>query len=258
MAVNEVASVRNALRILDELAERQPAGVGELSRALGLPKSSVQRSLRTLHSAGWIEPANTEVVRWVLSGHVLHLGQRARGELSLREVAMPIMEALRANTRETVHLAVPQDDQVIAIERLDSPQAVRTFVALGAGAPITASANGKAILSTWPPEAVRELLDVGLSSYTAHTVTDEQSLIKQLAAIRRRGYSTNEGEWRADIAAVAAPITVGSGAALAGISISAPVARMTKKLQAEYGAQLRGAAAQIGAELSRVAYRTGG
>ncbi|MEV1178630.1 helix-turn-helix domain-containing protein, partial [Nonomuraea sp. NPDC049784] len=45
-------NVLNALRVLEEVAIRQPAGVGELARVLGLPKSTVQRSLRTLHDAG--------------------------------------------------------------------------------------------------------------------------------------------------------------------------------------------------------------
>jgi IclR family acetate operon transcriptional repressor len=40
-------NVLNALRVLEEVAARQPAGVGELARATGIPKSSVQRALRS-------------------------------------------------------------------------------------------------------------------------------------------------------------------------------------------------------------------
>lgn len=250
MAVNDVRSVLTALRLLDEVAARQPVGVSELARALELPKSSVQRTLQTLHSAGWIQPIGVEVKRWGLTTHMLRIGQRAAGELDLRNVAVPVMEELRSATQETVHLAVPEQDNVIVIERLDSPQSVRTFIPLGMAAPIAASANGKAILAARTRDEVRDLLERGLSAYTPTTVTDAEALLAQLEEIRRRGYATNEEEWREDVAAVAAAISAG-GRPIAGISVSTPAHRMTPELQARYGELLTEAAHRISVTLER-------
>lgn len=72
-------SVLNALRVLEEVAARQPVGVADLARALDLPKSSAQRALRTLDTAGWIRPAGGEVTRWVLTTKALQVGRRATG-----------------------------------------------------------------------------------------------------------------------------------------------------------------------------------
>lgn len=251
MGVNDVRSVLTALRLLDEIAARQPVGVSELARALELPKSSVQRTLKTLHSAAWIQPVGVEMTRWGLTTHMLRIGQRATGELGLRDVAVPVMEELRAQTEESVHLAVPEQDSVVVIERLDSPQSVRTFIPLGMAAPMPASANGKAILATRSPEDVRALLQRGLSSYTAATVTDETLLLAQLEEVRRLGYATNEGEWRADVAAVASAITTDGGRAIAGISVSTPVHRMSAEAQVRYGALLTDAAQRISDALRR-------
>jgi len=41
-------NVLNALCVIEEVATRQPVGVSELSRLLVMPKSSVQRAVRTL------------------------------------------------------------------------------------------------------------------------------------------------------------------------------------------------------------------
>lgn len=49
----EVRSVSNALTLIEELARQQPVGVSLLARGLGLPKTSVLRTLRTLEASGW-------------------------------------------------------------------------------------------------------------------------------------------------------------------------------------------------------------
>ena len=254
VSVNEVRSVMTALRVLDEVAAREPIGVSELARFLELPKSSVQRTLRTLHAAGWIHPVGAEMTRWGLTTHMLRTSQRATGGLSLRDVTVPVMEELRAATQETVHLAVPEEDHVIVIERLDSPQPVRTFIPLGMAAPIAASANGKAILATRPRAELEALLDGGQPAYTPSTVTDRDALLAELDTIRSRGYATNSEEWRTGVSAVAAAITAEGGRGIAGISVSTPSQRMNRKLQVHYGQLLREAAARISSTLSRRGY----
>lgn len=180
-------SVLNALRVLEEVAARQPVGVADLARALDLPKSSAQRALRTLDTAGWIRPAGGEVTRWVLTTKALRVGRRATGELSLRDVAVPLMEELRRRTDETVHLTVPDGDKVVLIERLETSQAVRIILALGTHLPIHASANGKAVLAASAPAVIDRQLTEKLEEFTEATVTDQDVLRAELARIRERG-----------------------------------------------------------------------
>jgi IclR family acetate operon transcriptional repressor len=243
-------NVVNALRVLEEVAVRQPAGVGELSRVLGLPKSTVQRALRTLDTAGWIRPAGGEVTRWVLTAKALHVGRHASGELSLRDAAVPVMEDLRRRTEETIHLAVPEGDSAVLIERLETPKVVRIILPLGKALPVHASANGKAILAHSPPEAIERHLASGLPRHTGTTVTDPEALRAELALIRRRGYATNGGEWREDIAAVAAAVLGRDGRPVAGLSVSVPAMRMTEERYPEYGRLVVEAAATLAERLA--------
>ncbi|GLZ05608.1 IclR family transcriptional regulator [Actinomadura sp. NBRC 104412] len=243
-------NVVNTLRILEEVAVRQPAGVGELSRVLDLPKSTVQRALRTLATAGWIRPAGGEVTRWVLTAKALHVGRHATGELSLRDAAVPVMEDLRRRTEETIHLAVPEGDSAVLIERLETPKVLRIILPLGKALPVHASANGKAILAHSPPEVIERHLTGGLVQHTATTITDPGRMRAELALIRERGYSTNSGEWRDDIAAVAAPVLGRDGRPVAAISVSVPSMRMTADLYPEYGRLVIAAAATLAERLS--------
>ncbi len=137
-------SVVKALRVLEAVAERQPVGVGELSRRLGLPKSTVQRCLTTLGDAGWLRPSPEAAGTWALSTHALALGRRA--ERDLVASAQAPMRALRDRLNETVHLAVRHEDQVVIIDKVESSHQLRVSRAIGTSGPLDESAAGHAIL----------------------------------------------------------------------------------------------------------------
>jgi IclR family transcriptional regulator, acetate operon repressor len=249
--------VVNALRALEEVAERQPIGVADLARALELPKSSVQRTLVTLHSAGWIRPTGATPTRWVVTTKALHVGRHATGELGLRDVALPVMEDLRRRTDETIHLAVREGTNVVLLERLETSQPVRIILPLGQHLSMHASANGKAVLAADPAEAAERYIDQGLHRFTGTTITDPRRLREELADIRARGYATNSGEWRSDVSAVAAAIVGEAGLPVASISVNVPTSRMTDEARPEYGAFVGEAAKRISAALGR-AHEGGG
>ncbi|GLW05955.1 IclR family transcriptional regulator [Microtetraspora sp. NBRC 13810] len=241
-------NVVNALRVLEEVAALQPVGVGELARRVGLPKSTVQRSLRTLHDAGWIRPAGGEVTRWLLTTKALHVGRRATGELSLRDTARPVMEDLRRRTGETIHLTVPETDAVVLVERLETDKPLRIVLPLGIRLPLHASANGKAVLALLPGEVVDRVLAAGPAGFTGTTLVDPARIRAELAEVRERGYADNRGEWRSDIAAVAAAVP-GPDGPVAGLSVSTPASRMPDDLRPEYGALVREAARTLATAL---------
>lgn len=244
-------NVLNALRALEEVAERQPIGVAELARAMDLPKSSVQRALVTLHTAGWIRPASGTTTRWMVTTKALHVGRHATGELPLRDIAVPVMEELRRRTDETVHLAVPEGGKIVLIERLETSKPVRIILPLGQNLPVHASANGKAVLAASPVETVERLIAEGLSRFTDASITDPERLRAELAEIRARGYATNSGEWRTDVSAVASAVIGANGAPVASISVNVPTSRLTEASRAAFGAAVHEAAQSVGESLGR-------
>jgi IclR family acetate operon transcriptional repressor len=250
-------NVLNTLRVLEEVAARQPVGVAELARATGIPKSSVQRALRTLQTAGWIRPAGGGITRWAVTTKALYVGRHAAGDLSLRDVAVPVMEDLRRRIDETIHLAIPEGDKVVLIERLETSKPVRIVLALGTSLPLHASAHGKAVLAAGSAAMVERLLADGLPQHTDTTITDPGELRAELEEIRKRGYSTNGGEWRSDVSAVAAAVMDGTGQPVASISINVPTSRMADESRSAYGALVREAAAVVGAALGDARERTG-
>lgn len=242
-------TVLTAFRVLEEVAYAQPAGVGDLSRKLRLPKSTVQRALQTLWTAGWICPDGTETTRWVLTTRALHIGQRAIADLGVRDAALPMMRELRRETGETAHLMVLQEGRAVLIERVETEHPIRAVIPLGSTVPLHGSSNGKAMLAHRSPEEVLAILGGRLERHTERTIVDWTEFHAELDSVRRRGYATNVGEWRTDITAVASPIFDVDGRVSASLSVSAPGSRMPADLRESYGALVTEAARRVSATL---------
>jgi len=247
----QMDSVKTALEVLEQVGAGGEVGVSELARAVGAPKSTIQRDLVTLHEAGWIRPVGLGGRRrWTLSSKVLALARRFQPALRLREHALPVMEELRDLTRETIHLTLREGGRVVLIERLDSPQTLRTVRQLGATTPLHAASNGKAVLAWLSPAERAAYLARPLPAFTPRTLTDPAALERDLEAIRARGYSLSAGELDLDVRAVAAAIRLASGEPIAALSISCPALRFPDEKTSQYGDWVRQAAARISAALA--------
>lgn len=248
-ASGAVQSVVNALRVLEAVAVAQPVGVSELARTVGLPKTSVQRAAHTLHHAGWLQPLGTEPTRWALTTHMLGVSLHAYGEYELRDLAHPLMQHIRDQTGETVHLIVMdrEHDEGLVIHRVDSEQSIRTFVKVGSRSPLHATASGKAMLSRMTEAEVDRIIAAGLPAYTRHTTIDPEALREELRRFRDLGYAVNQSGWRHDVASVSSPILRADNSPLGAVTISIPSSRFDAGRVPDFGAMVTAAARGLGA-----------
>src|SRR5262249_14598955 len=145
-----MANVLTALRVLEGVSDHQPVGVSELSRVLGVPKTTVQRALDTLLVGGWLNRNGDGV--WTLSLRSAGVGRRAGQPRGVRERARPVMLQLSQVTDEAVRLWMPQGHNVVLVESFDSTLPVRSVQpsTFSGTLPMHASAAGKAILALLP------------------------------------------------------------------------------------------------------------
>ncbi|MGW2083350.1 helix-turn-helix domain-containing protein, partial [Streptomyces sp. NPDC001939] len=101
--------IARALQIFEHVANFGPIGVSDLSRRVGLPKSTTQRHLLALAEAGWIRSVGeSDFTRWVVTPKALLLSQNGSREGAIAEVAVEFMTKLRDEIDETVVLQVPK------------------------------------------------------------------------------------------------------------------------------------------------------
>ena len=222
-----LASVSNAARLLKEFGKGDPEiGVTELSRRLGLGKSTTHRLLHTLAAERLLEQdPETGAYRLGLAMH--ELGASAQSHLDLHHAASPVLDQLRNITRETVQVAVLDGREVVYVERRESPQTIRLFGRVGHRNSAHCTSTGKVLLAYLPPEELDALLEGWeLPKKTPFTVSSPASLRKQLTQVRKQGWAENVNESEVGIASIAAPIRNVFGQVIASLSIAGPVQRL--------------------------------
>jgi IclR family acetate operon transcriptional repressor len=229
----------------------QPVGVGELSRQVDLPKSTVQRLLRTLQQEGWAETSNEPITRWQMSPRLLAIARRGAPSRSLREVALPHLTALGERSGETIHFTVPDGrEKLVLIERIDSIHPVRTFNPIGASTAYHTSASGKAMMALLPDDEVQAMLRHPLEKAMPNTITDAKQLLHQVLEARERGYAVNISENRAHVCAIGSAVTDSSGRPVAAVAISMPDIRFDPARVSEWGSWVRETAQAISQALA--------
>ncbi|WP_284981515.1 IclR family transcriptional regulator [Arthrobacter sp. efr-133-TYG-118] len=213
-------SAARVLRLLDAFTSLPAlAGVTQLADRAGLPKSTAHRLLLTLTREGYIE---RDGQGYGLTNRAFEIGNQASNyrPSGLRDQAMPFLTDLFTLTRQTVHLAVMQDGDVLYLEKIFGHSS-RVATTVGGRKPPNATALGKAILAFSPQEFRDQTLGTVLPRLTPHTCVDRIKLEAQLAQIRSAGYALDRGESSLGVNCVAAPVrNPRTGRAIAALSVS--------------------------------------
>jgi DNA-binding IclR family transcriptional regulator len=220
-----VQSVATALRLLDCLAAEPELGVAELSRRLGIAKSSVHRILVTLGAQGYVQQV-PESKAYRLGIRLHELGALAASRSQLRDVALPLLELLRTQTGETAHLAVPQGDQMFYVERLESYHGLRFSSRVSRLRPIHLTSSGKAV-AAFNREVAEAACARGFEQLTPRTIRTKAQFLRCLAETRQRGYAFSIEEDELGLGSVAAPVFDRHHVARAAISVAGPIGRIS-------------------------------
>ncbi len=224
--VGEVASVARALRILSCFDYDHPElGVSEIARQLGLHKSTVYRSLRTLKAEGFVR--QTDGSRYAVAWKLLEIGAALGAYGGLRDVILTELGALVEQTRETAHLGILEDHQVLYIEKVESPRPLRMPSAVGRRTWPHFSSIGKVLLASLDDEAVLTILEEqGMPRLTKATITNPQALLRELEAVRLTKYAVSREEIEEGLMSIAAPVYDDAGQVCAAVNVGGPVSRL--------------------------------
>jgi len=245
---SDTQSVRNALRIVEQVSTDGAVGVSDLARHLDLPKSTVQRTLLTLRSAGWLRQDVRS--RWALTLRCANIGRGVVRGHDVRAVAHPIAVGLRDTTHETVRYFLIEGDSFVLLGGAESDLAVRPVESEFAPASLLhASAIGRATLATMPIDRLEQVLARPLEPATVKTLTDPAALRAEIEATRRRGWGQVREDLYLDVGGVAAVAPLHDDV-LVGIGISYPLHRTSDRTVSAYGRMVRDAIADVAAAIT--------
>ncbi|WP_430395573.1 IclR family transcriptional regulator [Ferrovibrio sp.] len=224
-------TVQKSLVLLDLLSRsREPRGVAELGRELGLPKSNVFRLLDTLVEGRYVRRREQDS-RYELTLKLWEMGMMSFSQERLVEVARPFLDRLANETGESVHLAIYDEGESVFIDKRDGTHPVRGVTQVGSRAPAYCCATGKVALAYCAPGEVARVTS-RMKRQTPSTITSAPVLQRELKTIRQQGYAVNRGEWFEDVWGIAAAARNEADSMAASIGIWAPKHRVYKRVEA--------------------------
>jgi DNA-binding IclR family transcriptional regulator len=245
-ATPSAPAVERTLSILELLSvTKSGLTLPELSRRLGLPKSSTYCLLVTLERRGYLL-RNNRTHRYMFGLKLFSLANMALSGIELRENAGSFLHALMQRTRLTVHMAIIEDDEAVLIEKVEPPGLVRLATWVGKRLELHSSAVGKCLLAYLPEaEFLRLVRDRGLTRNNENTITSIRKLKQQITQIRHAGYAIEDEEGEIGCRCVGAPVFDHSGNLVAAVSVAGTTAQIRTEDFTYFGQLVRQSASDI-------------
>ena len=229
-------------RLLEVLAQHpEPLGLKQIAQYTGLHPSTAHRILAAMSADRVVD--RVEPGSYRLGMRLLELGNLVKSRISVRELALPLMRELHAQTGETANLSVRHDDEIVYVERTSSGRsAMRVVHVIGARAPLHVTAAGKLFLLEDGFARLRDYAKrTSLAPQTKNTLSSAAALERELERIQRQGWATDNEEAEIGVRCVAAGIRDDGGNLVAALSLSTPADRM----KVQWGALVKETADRI-------------
>lgn len=216
-------AVARAFSVLEFLARAgEPMRLSAVALGLGLQKSTVHRILGSLASRGYVEQVQ-ETGCYAVTLKLWELGTATVHEHPIKRVAAGFLHDLHRSTGETVSLTIMSGDDVLYLDKLLSPRAIKFTTRVGSRVPAALTAGGKAMLA-YLPDAQARLKRTAARIKRAHRF-DADALLRELEAVRTRGYAIST--YIEGVTGIGAPLMARTGLPVAAISVSAPTDRLS-------------------------------
>jgi DNA-binding IclR family transcriptional regulator len=201
--------------------------VGEIARRTELPRSTAHRLIMALKEIGFLEQDRTRD-EYRLGVKLFELGSIVLVNMDLHREAPPLVDALTAAARESVHLCVFDGLRMVFVERSPGGRSGENNATITMEAsPCHCTGVGKAALAFQPAAVIERVIGLGLTAYTRNTITDPDRFRAELKEIQERGFALDRGEIEISRSCVAAPIRDSTGKVFAAMSCTGAAARMT-------------------------------
>lgn len=217
-----MSGAERVLEVLETVATaKAPLSAKQVSELAGIPLSSAYRHLTSLKEAGFIVDLGRDL-GYGPGPVCMRIAQNFDRTSHVLALALPEMQRLSVRTQESVGLMKVLGTDVYCVEMIESPLSLRCSYSRGRSQPLSHGASAKALLAFLPQSVQDEVCDRLLGrNHDARS-----ALLKELKAIRTKGYAESEGEVDSGVWGASAPI-FSQGERLEGsISLMIPSTRV--------------------------------
>lgn len=227
-----VNAVDRALGILETLHEAGgEMGIADIARKTGEYQSTIFRTLITLQARGFVYQ-NASNSKYGLGMKLFSIGMGVRDRLVIVRVVEPFVKRLCEETGETVNVSIRDAERtneyysLLVHQEVKRGQALGVSQSLGSSTPCYYSAVGKALLAYSEDLSEERVRQGEFLRFTEHSITDPETMLRELEVIRRQGYALDNEEQEKGLFCVACPVFDRQKRIKAAVSVSGYVARI--------------------------------
>lgn len=197
-------ALEKGLDILEQLARaNEGQTLLQLASNLGRSPSEIYRMLEVLVDRGYLKRINGT---FSLSLKLFELGKEALPIRDLSQIASLHMHEVAQRTRQSLHLSMHQDQRLIVVVSVHTPEPLGFSVRLGSHYPFRPDRTSARVLTAFQPQ---EIANSMIEEMLRNTLPEKLNLIKlktRLQAIRKRGYEQSKSDTVPGITDMAFPI----------------------------------------------------
>lgn len=217
-----ISSVDNALEVLLALSLKEGLSIRELSKELGISRSTLYRILRTLQHKDFVRQ-DIDTEKYSLGFKVFELGTSVKEKFDIRNIAYPYLKELRDSTGETVQLAAVDKEEIVILEIIQGIGELRIFSSAGLRFPITYGNFGKVFLAQKPDDKIIKLIEkYPLKKYAVNSIIEREAFLRNLEEVRSLGFSIGIDDPIDCAFCIASPIFDHNQQIIASIGLSGP------------------------------------
>jgi IclR family KDG regulon transcriptional repressor len=223
-------SLSRGLDVIEILAKnREELSFNDILQEVRVPSSSLWRVLQVLRQRGYVH-FDERRRTFRIGFQFLYMGNILMDGFGYRSLARDYLKKLAKESGETTELDVRIRDQLILIDQVEGPDAVRLYSHPGSVIPyFHATAPGKVYLAHMEEEKLRQgAKKLGLPRLTVHTIYLLEQLEKEIDEVKARGYAYDFEELREGVCRISAPIYDRENCVLGCFTIACPSFRLDK------------------------------
>jgi len=201
-----VPAVDKSIAILELLARsKKPMGVSEISKALGLNKSTVFNIVYTLNDGRILEKRADGKFQF---GTRLYILGRAAGRASeLIATVHPYLEEINQKTKLSAFLGLRMGLRAVIIDKADSASNIKIHSEVGMRMPLLSGAAGRVLLAQLNDDELDDILaNNELETFTPNSCVNKKEYKRLVIKAREEGIAVDREEYIEGIRAFAVPL----------------------------------------------------
>ncbi len=211
-----------------------------------LPKPTVHRMLQQLEAAGLLVRQGDNR-QYGTGARLRRLAENVLLNATQHGARHGVLRDLVDELGETCNVTALSGNEVIYLDRVETPEPLRFALHPGSRVPVHCSASGKMLLSQLSPAQRRKLLaHAPLRRCTDKTITDLEALEAELKQVKSQGYAIDDEEFLPGLVCAAVLVPTPAPRSNMCVAVQAPTMRLTPDKALRLLPALHRAAAAMG------------